>query len=140
MNTTSRSLIQKIIIPKINDDCQLCFSQTPDHIPFTIQRVYFISQSLKDKSRGYHAHHQTNQLLFCIQGSIQMTFDDGYQRQSITLNQPEVGVMIPPKIWHEMHNFQADTILLVLASEKYDPQDYIRDYQEFLQIINHAKY
>lgn len=129
------SLIKTVEISKISDDCSLYFAEHPSHIPFAIKRIYYITQAASQIPRGFHAHYQTRQLLFCIQGSIRMIFDDGKKREEVILNAPEIGVLIDKKVWHEMHDFSADTILLVLASAHYDPKDYIRDYQHFLQSL-----
>lgn len=131
-----KSLIRFINIPKISDDCFLYFVQNPDHIPFIIKRVYYILKSRPNLPRGSHAHYKTQQILFCIQGNIKMVLDDGRKREEVTLNQPETGIFLDKMIWHEMHNFQRDTILLVLASRKYEDKDYIRNYEQFLAIVN----
>lgn len=129
-------LIRFINIPKIDDDCYLCFAQNPDHVPFMIKRVYYILKSQPNLSRGAHAHHKTQQILFCIQGSIKMVLDNGKKREEVILDKPETGVLLDKMIWHEMHDFQKDTILLVLASKRYENKDYIRDYEQFLVIAN----
>ncbi len=132
----SDSLIQLVHIPKVEDDCLLCFAQTPDQIPFDIKRVYYISQGKADLPRGHHAHHKTRQILFCIQGKVTIIVDDGQKREEVILDQPHVGIMLDPMIWHEMTNINEETILLVLASEVYDESDYIRDYQQFKSLTN----
>lgn len=135
MAKKTSGLIKTIKIPKIIDDCSLFFAEYPNHIPFIIKRIYYITQATEGLPRGFHAHHKTQQVLFCVQGSIKMIFDDGKKKEEILLRDPELGVFIDKKIWHEMHSFSKNTILLVLASAQYDPKDYIRDYQEFLKVI-----
>lgn len=127
-------LIRKIKIPKIFDDCYLYFAQTPDHIPFKIKRVYYITDSDTKLSRGFHAHKKTKQVIFCIKGSIKLTLDNGKKREVIILNQPGVGVFLDKMIWHEMIEFKKNTILLIIASEKFNPTDYIRHYEEFKRL------
>ena len=122
---------QLIELPKILDDCFLYFAQAPDHIPFDIKRVYFITNARIKLSRGYHAHKKTKQVIFCIQGSIKLTLDNGSNRKEIILDQPNIGVLIDQMTWHEMTNFKKDTLLLILASEVFDEKDYIRDYAQF---------
>lgn len=129
-----QSLIKTISIPSIEDDSTLCFAQIEDHLSFAPKRIYYILRPKKNEPRGYHAHHQTDQLLFCIQGKVKMILDNGKKREEIILNQPNIGISLPRMLWHEMHDMDEDTILLVLASEKYDEADYIRDYQEFKKI------
>lgn len=131
-----KSLIRSIEIPKIADDCYLCFAQHPDHIPFIVKRIYYIYKAQLSLPRGSHAHYKTRQILFCIQGSIKIILDDGRKRNKVILNQPETGIFLDKMIWHEMHNFQKDTILLVLASRKYEDKDYIRNYEQFIAIVD----
>lgn len=123
-----------IKIPQIIDDCYLFFAQNKDHIPFLIKRVYIISKADINKPRGFHAHKKTRQVLFCIQGSIKLVLDDGENKRRTILNKPEIGVFIDKMVWHEMHDFKKNTILLVLASLKFNPKDYIRDYKQFKKI------
>ena len=131
-----KQLVKLINIPKIFDDCHLCFLQTSEHVKFPIKRVFYILNRYTKMPRGYHAHKKTKQVLFCIQGSIKIILDDGNKREAVILNQPEVGVFIGNGVWHEMHNFNKNTILLVIASRKYDANDYIRDYNLFIKFVN----
>lgn len=132
----NKSLIYTIDIPKINDDCYLCFAQNYDHIPFAIKRVYYILKSQPNLPRGSHAHFKTQQVLFCIQGNIKIILDDGNKKEEVILDQPEKGIFLDKMVWHEMHNFKKNTILLIFASRKYDEKDYIRSYKEFLILTN----
>lgn len=127
-------LIKIIETPKIRDDGYLFFAQNPEQVPFRIKRVYFITKPVKGLPRGKHAHKKNRQLLFCINGKVKMLMDDGKKRQSTVLDKPEMGIYIDSMIWHEMLDMDENTILLVLASEKFDPKDYIRDYKEFLKL------
>lgn len=127
-------LIRFVKISKVSDDCMLCFAQTPDHIPFKIKRVYHISQSKPSLPRGFHAHYKTKQILFCIQGSVRMVLDNGKKREEFVLNEPEIGIFLDKLIWHEMHDLTKDAILLVLASRSYEAEDYIRNYEKFLEV------
>lgn len=124
-------LIKIIKIPEIFDDCYLYFAQTKDHIPFPIKRVYYITRSNTKLSRGLHAHKKTNQVIFCIQGSIKLILDNGKIREEILLDKPNIGVLLENMIWHEMIDFKQNTILLVLASKEFSEKDYIRDYEQF---------
>lgn len=128
-------IVKLIKIPKIYDDCLLGFMQYPDTIPFLIKRVYFILNAKTELDRGRHAHKRTQQVLFCIQGSIKMVVDDGKVREEVILNSPEVGILLNEMIWHEMHEFKKNTILLVLASDIFKPEDYIRDHEEFKRLV-----
>lgn len=132
-------MTQIINVPKIEDDGQLCFAEIDEHVPFLPKRVYYILNPKPKELRGCHAHKKTDQLLFCIQGSVKMILDNGNKKESTVLKEPNQGIMLPRMIWHEMHNMDRDTILLVLASEKYDPADYIRSYDQFIKLLKGKK-
>lgn len=124
-------LIQKIKLPKILDDCFLIFGQENDHIPFKIKRIFYILSSNPKLPRGYHAHKKTKQVLLCVQGSIRLVLNDGKQEKEIILDRPNLGIFINNMVWHQMHDFKKNTILLILASTNFDEKDYIRDYDKF---------
>lgn len=127
----SKKIASFIEIPEIKDDCSLIFAQTPNHIPFEIKRIYFISKATPKLPRGFHAHKKTQQVLFCIQGSIKLLIDDGKNQEEVKLNRPNTALFIDKMIWHQMYDFRKNTILLVLASGVFDEKDYIRDYESF---------
>lgn len=106
------------------------------HIPFEIKRVYYIFNTRKNVSRGFHAHKNLSQLLICVSGSCRILLDDGHSKENIILSTPNQGLLIKNLVWREMHDFSKDCVLLVLASELYDESDYIRNYDEFLQIVH----
>jgi dTDP-4-dehydrorhamnose 3,5-epimerase-like enzyme len=108
-------------------------------IPFNIQRVYYIYNTKKEVARGFHAHKALKQVAICVSGSCCFVLDDGVQKQEVTLNSPSKGLLINIMIWHEMYNFSDDCVLLLLASERYDESDYIRNYQEFLELGRSGK-
>lgn len=128
------SLIQTITIPKIFDDCTLCYIENEKHTPFNFKRVYFISNPVSGLDRGKHAHHTNVQIMFCLQGSARIMLDDGINKSEIVLDKPEKGLLINKMIWHEMKDMTEETILLVLASKHFSADDYIRDYDEFLRL------
>lgn len=101
-------------------------------IPFKIRRVYYIYGVNEGIRRGYHAHRALEQVLVCVHGSCWITLDDGSMREEVLLDCPEQGLYIGPGTWREMHDFTPDAVLMVFASEPYDEEDYIRDYDEFL--------
>lgn len=103
-------------------------------VPFEIARVYFVFDTQPGVSRGFHAHRQLRQLVFCVAGSCNMVLDDGRARSELRLDRPEVAVEIGPMVWHEMHDFSSDCILAVLAEAPYDESDYIRDYSQFAEL------
>jgi UDP-2-acetamido-3-amino-2,3-dideoxy-glucuronate N-acetyltransferase len=102
-------------------------------LPF-VPRRYFIVHDVPTKEvRGEHAHRALHQLLVCINGSVAVLVDDGARRQEVVLDSPELALHVPPMIWCVQYKYGADAALLVLASDVYDPGDYIRDYDQFLR-------
>jgi dTDP-4-dehydrorhamnose 3,5-epimerase-like enzyme len=106
-----------------------------DTIPFPIQRVYYLYDVPSESKRGGHAHKKLQQLLIPISGSFDVVLKDGENIQRITLNKPNEGLLIPVNVWRELENFTSGAVCLVLASEVYDEDDYIRNYKEFLKYI-----
>ncbi len=104
-------------------------------VPFPIMRVYFIYGVGDGLRRGFHAHKTLRQLIVCMSGQCTIDLDDSYQRKSYTLNKPNLGLLIGRPVWREMHGFSPDCVLMVLASEHYDPDDYIWDFREFKTFV-----
>ena len=105
-------------------------------IPFDVKRVYYLYDIPGGEERGGHAHKELKQLLVAASGSFDVILDDGDVKRTVTLNRPYYGLLIVPGIWRELNNFSSGAICLVLASEKYEESDYLRDYNEFLTIKN----
>lgn len=103
----------------------------PSGLPFEIERVYYLYGTTGGISRGFHAHKKLHQIAFCISGRCRMVVDDGISREDFMMDSPSIGIDLPPMLWHEMHDFSADCVLLVVASDEYDETDYIRDYNLF---------
>ena len=103
-------------------------------IPFAIARVYYVYATVTGVTRGLHAHRALHQLAVAVAGSCTMLLDDGARRMTVRLDDPAVGLTLPPMVWHEMSDFSADCVLMVLADAAYDETDYIRDYGEFLAL------
>jgi dTDP-4-dehydrorhamnose 3,5-epimerase-like enzyme len=101
-------------------------------LPFSIKRVYYIYRTADGVSRGYHAHRNLKQVAICVAGSCRMVLDNGITREETWMDCPTKGLLIESMVWREMHDFSSDCVLLVLASEHYDEDDYIRDYKVFL--------
>ena len=116
---------------KGNETGSLIALEENKDIPFNIKRVYYIFGTSDGTSRGYHAHKKLSQAAVCIKGSCQFVLDDGINKEKVLLNTPHTGLFIDPLIWHEMHDFSPDCILLVFADDYYDESDYIRDYDQF---------
>ena len=106
------------------------------NIPFDIKRVYYIFGTKSNIRRGFHAHKKLKQMAICISGSCEFLFDNGKTKKTILLNSLDKGLLINDMIWHEMYNFSSDCVLMVLADNFYDESDYIRDYDEFLKVVN----
>lgn len=101
------------------------------NLPFDIKRVYYIFDTKKEVSRGFHAHKNLKQLAVCVSGRCTMVLDDGKKRTSYLLDAPDKGLIINAMVWREMHDFSEDCVLVVLASEYYQESDYIRSYDAF---------
>ena len=125
-------LVKLVEVTAISTDGTLVQLQKPE-IPFEIKRVYHIFGVSEGAVRGAHTHKETMQVMFCIQGSIVIALDNGKNKEKVFLNKPNVGVLLEPGVWHEMQEFKKNTILLVLASEKHKPEDYVRSYDDFLR-------
>lgn len=106
------------------------------NIPFQIKRVYYMFDTLNGVRRGYHAHKILRQIAIAVRGSCKMLFDDGREKEVVILDNPAIGFIIDPMIWHEMYDYSEDCILMVLADDFYDESDYIRNYADFLRAID----
>ena len=111
--------------------CLSFFEATKD-IPFEVRRIYYIYDAPAGTQRGGHAHRNLHQILFCPYGKIEIVLDDAETRESVMLDDPGKGLVIGPGLWREMIWHTDQAVLCVAASEYYDENDYIRDYQEFL--------
>ncbi len=100
-------------------------------IPFSPRRYFLIFGVPAGETRGKHAHKLCHQFLICIRGSCRVLVDDGQNRREITLDRPDLGVYLPPMTWGTQHSHSSDATLLVFASEHYEPDDYIENYDEF---------
>lgn len=105
-------------------------------IPFEIKRVYYMYDTKEGVRRGFHAHKSLEQILICIHGSCKILMDNGKEKKIVSLEKPYEGLYISNAIWREMYDFSPDAVLMVLASDIYREEDYIRDYDEFLKSVN----
>ncbi len=103
-------------------------------IPFDIKRVYYLYDIPGGESRGAHGHLELESLIVAVSGSFDVTIDDGHHKQTYTLNRPYNGLNVKPGMWREVSNFSSGAVCLVLASEVYQEEDYIRDYETFLRL------
>ena len=102
-------------------------------IPFEVKRIFYLYDIPGGESRGAHAHKQCQQFLVAASGSFEVQLDDGIEKKTVMLNQPYKGLYVPPGIWASEINFSSGAICLVMTSDKFDEDDYIRDYQDFLK-------
>jgi len=105
-------------------------------LPFIPKRYFLVFDVPSQETRGEHAHKRCHQFLVCVKGSVRVLADDGRQRQEFTLASPSTGIHISPMIWGTQYRYSNDAVLLVFASEAYDSDDYIREYGEFIQLVN----
>jgi len=102
------------------------------NIPFDVRRIYYLYDIPGGEARGGHAHKELHQLIIAASGSFDVLLDDGQNKKVVNLNRPDYGVMVVPGIWRELFEFSSGAICLVLASQKYNKYDYIRDYDQFI--------
>ena len=124
--------IKKILIPKIEERRGNLSVIENDTVPFDIKRVYYLYDVPSGAERGGHAHKYLQQFLVALSGSFDVVLKDGKEEQIITLNKPYEGLLINSGIWRELQNFSSGSVCLVVASEVYIEEDYIRDFDEFL--------
>ena len=129
--------IQIISIPKIEERRGNLSVIENDTIPFDIKRVYYLYDVPTGSERGGHAHKHLQQFLVALSGSFDVILNDGKEEQIVTLNEPFEGLLINSGIWRELQNFSSGSICLVIASEVYIEEDYIRDFEEFIDYSNH---
>lgn len=112
----------------------LSYGEYPAHLPFQPQRVFLVYDVPSKEVRGEHAHKALHQFLICVKGTCSVALDDGKFRDEVELGSPTIGLHIPPMVWGVQYNYSSDAVLLVLASEVYSADDYIRSYDAFKQL------
>lgn len=120
-----------IEIPKIKDPRGNLSVLENDTVPFNVKRVYYLYDVPSDAFRGGHAHKEQYELLIAVSGSFEVVLDTVEKKETIMLNKPNIGLLIPTMIWRELQNFSSGAVCLVLASDVFDENDYIRDYDQF---------
>ena len=127
-------------LPKFLDERgNLSVIEEMKDIPFTIQRSHWIYDVPGGETRGGHAYKRTKEFIVALSGSFDVILDNGKERKTYHLNRSYYGLYVPAGMWREMDNFSTNSLALVLSSTKYDVNDYIRDYQEFLKLKSNEK-
>jgi len=133
MKTTKTNDCKLITIDQIGDRRgHISVVENNKEVPFEIMRVFYLYDIPGGESRGAHAHKECHQLLVAVSGGYQVEVNDGANVRVYTLNRPNLALHIPPGIWASEINFTSGSICLVLASHEYDEEDYIRDYEDFI--------
>lgn len=133
MNINKCEIIE---LPKISDPRgNLTFIEGGNHIPFPIERVYYLYDVPGGAERGGHAHKGLQQLIVAMSGSFDVVLDDGREQKRIHLNRSYQGLYVCPMIWRELDNFSSGSVCMVLASNVYDEADYYRDYDQFIKAL-----
>jgi hypothetical protein len=136
MNTRSIDECKIIQLPKITDPRgNLTFIENSCHIPFDIKRVYYLYDVPGGSDRGSHAHKNLHQFIIAMSGSFDVVLDDGRQKQRFQLNRSYYGLYVCPMMWRFLDNFSSGGVCLVLASETYSEDDYIREYDTFISAV-----
>ena len=131
------SLGKIIELPRITDPRgNLTVAEANKNIPFDIKRVYWLYDVPGGECRGGHAHKQIKEILIAVSGSFHVTLDNGKEKKTFLLNHPDQGLLIDTKTWRTLDDFSSGAVCVVLASDFYDENDYIYDYNDFLQYIN----
>ena len=129
--------LKKIDLPKILDDRgNLSFFENQSHIPFNIERVYWIYDVPGGELRGGHAFKNQQEFVIALSGSFDIIIDDGTEKIKITLNRSYHGIYVPKMIWRHLDNFSTNALAFIATDRNYDPEEYIRDYENYNQLIS----
>lgn len=137
MNINDVKLVE---LPKFMDPRgNLSFVEQNNHIPFEIQRTYWIYDVPGGENRGGHAYKQTNEFIIAISGGFDVTIDDGHEKKTFTLNRSYYGLYIPKGLWRQMENFSTNSLALEFADTMYNRSDYVEDYNEYLKMRSNGE-
>lgn len=129
--------IELISLPKIKDPRGNLSVIEKNVLPYPIKRVYYLYDVPSDASRGGHAHKEQFEFLIALSGSFDVVLNDGREHKKITLNKPDIGLLIKNNIWRELENFSSGSVCLVISSGEFDEADYIREFDVFIKTVNH---
>lgn len=128
----AKGFVREITLPQVHDARgDLTFIEGGSHVPFAIQRVYYLYNVPVDSERGGHAHRDLEQVIFALSGSFRVKVDDGHSKSEYWLRDPRRGLYMSRLVWREIDSFSQGAVCMVLASHHYDEADYFRDYAEF---------
>lgn len=128
-------VIKYVFQPHGDERGQLVSLEEYKDIPFHVKRVYYMYGTAAGAVRGKHAHKSLEQILVCIHGSCKVRLDNGKETKVVPLEKPYEGLYVADNMWREMFDFSPDAVLMVLASELYEEEDYVRDYDEFICMV-----
>lgn len=128
---------RKIVdLPKIFDPRgNLTVAEGNTHLPYEVERVYWVYDVPAGESRGGHAHRQCRELIIAVSGSFSVTIDNGREKETYHLNHPYQGLLVETGVWRTLDDFSSGAVCLVLASDKFDEADYIRDYSDYIDYM-----
>ncbi len=133
--------VEKLVFPKIHEARgNLSFIENSVHIPYDIKRVYYLYDVPSGSERGGHAHKELLQTIIALAGSFDIHLDNGYQKETIQLNRPNEGLLLPTMVWRTIDNFSSGSVCMVLASDFYNEAEYIQDYDEFVTAVRNNEY
>lgn len=123
--------------PEVSDlRGKLTFAELEGQLPFAVDRFFLVYGVPSQELRGEHAHRRCHQMIIAVAGAVSVLTDNGFEREEVRLNEPNVGVHIPPMVWGVQFRHTTDAVLMVLASDRYDDGDYIRDYDDFVREVS----
>jgi UDP-2-acetamido-3-amino-2,3-dideoxy-glucuronate N-acetyltransferase len=132
-NVAGVTLQEMLLVHDLRGD--LSAGEFERQVPFAVRRYFMVFDVPSEDVRGEHAHRKCHQFLLCVRGRCRAVVDDGHTRVEVALDRPNLGLYLPPMVWAIQYRHSADALLLVFASDYYDPDDYIRDYAEFREAI-----
>ncbi len=139
LNCISVNSAKIVELPKINDARgNLTFLEAMRHVPFEIKRIFYLFDVPTGESRGAHAHRELHQFLICLSGSFDVVLNDGIRRRVVHLNRPWIGLHIPPMLWASEENFDPGSVCLVITSDYFSENDYIRNFGDFLEAVKNG--
>lgn len=132
--------VKIVELPHFNDPRgNLSFAEQNNHIPFAIQRTYWIYDVPGGEQRGGHAYRSTQEFIIAISGSFDVVVDDGKEKKAFSLNRSYYGLYVPKGLWRSMENFSTNSLALEFADTRYDRNDYVMDYEQFKEMKSHGE-